>query len=186
MRSRGFATLTNRAGGVRCPQRSYVSLCSGGRSERDSYASKGACLHEVEEGWPYEWRRYLRTKSGAGLTTLKRRALAVAIALATLAVFAAEARAGSFAQGPPQAVLMKGSYVLQVRTFEAAHWYFYEDGRWVETYSDSFDFTYPKVDAVKAGRMLSVRLGKPQRPSAVGITAYPSPPLRAWSGAARR
>lgn len=43
----------------------------------------------------------------------------------------------------------------------------------METYNDSFEFTYPKADAVKAGRMLSVRLGKPQRPSAVGITAYP-------------
>jgi hypothetical protein len=100
-------------------------------------------------------------------------AVAVAIALASLDLFDAQARAGSFAKGPPQAVLMKGSYVIQVRRVEAAHWYFYERGRWVETHIDSFDFAYPKADAVKAGRMLTVRLGKPQRPSTVRITAYP-------------
>jgi hypothetical protein len=100
-------------------------------------------------------------------------ALAVATALAALAIFAAQARAGSFAKGPPQAVLMKGSYVIQVRRVEAAHWYFYERGRWVETHIDGFDFSYPKAEAVKAGRLLTVRLGKPQRPSTVGITAYP-------------
>lgn len=129
-------------------------------------AARAISTHEIR-GRTYD------AEKKVGRALVLAAALAVAIALAALAVFAAEARAGSFAQGPPQAVLMKGSYILQVRTFEAAHWYFYEDGRWVETYSDSFDFTYPKADAVKAGRMLSVRLGKPQRPSAVGITAYP-------------
>jgi len=108
-----------------------------------------------------------------GRALVSAAALAVAIALATLALFAAQARAGSFAKGPPQAVLMKGSYVIQVRSAEAAHWYFYERGRWVETHIDGFDFAYPKADAVKAGRMLTVRLGKPQRPSTVRITAYP-------------
>jgi hypothetical protein len=38
----------------------------------------------------------------------------VAVALATLAVFAAEARAGSFGSEPPNAVLMKYKSVLQV------------------------------------------------------------------------
>jgi hypothetical protein len=112
-----------------------------------------------------------RKKVGRALVSAA--VLAVAIALATLALFAAQARAGSFAKGPPQAVLMKGSYVLQVRRVEAAHWFFYEHGRWVETHIDGFDFAYPKADTVKAGRMLTIRLGKPQRPSAVGITAYP-------------
>jgi hypothetical protein len=38
----------------------------------------------------------------------------VVVALATLAVFAAEARAGSFGSEPPNAVLMKYKSVLQV------------------------------------------------------------------------
>lgn len=130
-------------------------------------AARAISTHEIR-GATYD------AEKKVGRAPVSAAALAVAIAVATLALFAAqEARAGSFAQGPPQAVLMKGSYVLQVRRVEAAHWYIYEDGRWVSTHIDGFDFAYPKADAVKAGRTLIVRLGKPQRPSALRITAYP-------------
>jgi hypothetical protein len=129
-------------------------------------AARAISAHEVGNGACDDEKKVGRAPVSAA-------ALAVAIALATLALFAAQARAGSFANGPPQAILMKGSYAIQVRRVEAAHWYLYEHGRWVETYIDSFDFAYPKADAVKAGRMLTVRLGKPQRPSTVRITAYP-------------
>jgi hypothetical protein len=129
-------------------------------------ATRAISTHEVGGG-AYD------AEKKVGRALVSTASLAVAIGLATLAIFAAQARAGSFAKGPPQAVLMKGSYVIQVRTVEAAHWFFYERGRWVETHIDSFDFAYPKADAVKAGRILTVRFGKPQRPSAVGITAYP-------------
>jgi len=108
-------------------------------------------------------------------------AMAAAMALATLAVFAsfAEARAtagptGSFGHRPPKAVLMKYESVLQVGGDGCAHWFFYQDGEW--HYLIPFDYlgcySPPKSDEVGAGRRLHVRLAKPERPS-VRILAFP-------------
>jgi hypothetical protein len=100
-------------------------------------------------------------------------ALAVATALATLAIFAAEARAGSFGSKPPKAVLMKGSHVLQVRSFSGGTWSYYQNG-WICCFvADNFGhYAFPKADVVGAGTRLHVRLAKPERPS-VGIVARP-------------
>ena len=124
-------------------------------------------------------RAYCGRKVGRSLVV----ALAAALAVATLAIFAAEARAaGSFAQSPPKAILMKDSDVLQTQWFYWAHWYYFdeEDG-WVETYQDFVDVTYPRADVVGAGRRLHVRFYKPERPSAVEIRASARRHSDQWS-----
>jgi|SRR5215212_2521461 len=85
----------------------------------------------------------------------KPRLLALAVALATLALFAAEARAGSFGSEPPNAVLMKYKTVLQTSSAGGGQWYFYEPpangepGGFVYAVYDSFGmFYFPKPDEV--------------------------------------
>jgi hypothetical protein len=97
----------------------------------------------------------------------------LALAVATLAVFAAEARAGSFDTRPPKAALMKYKSVLQVRSFSGGGWSFYQNGGWAADVFDNFgEYYFPKADVVGAGTRLHVRLA-PERPSVVEINAWP-------------
>jgi hypothetical protein len=129
----------------------------------------------------------LTTWGGGVYTTAKRTGgrafvlvvMVAAMALATLAVFAVEARAtagptGSFGHLPPKAVLMKYESVLQVGADVCAHWYFYQNGEWEFLIPTDYLGCYspPKADEVGAGRRLHVRLAKPERPS-VRILAFP-------------
>jgi hypothetical protein len=117
-------------------------------------------------------------------TTAKKtggRALVLVVMVATMVlastvVFAAEARAGSFDDSPPKAVLIKyENTVIQAREAVYAHWFYYDEKRgWMEYYSDSadyFDGIYPKAQVVGADRRLHVRLRKPERPSSLKIFA---------------
>ena len=62
-------------------------------------------------------------------TNARTATLALALMVAMLAVFAAQARAGSYDSEPPKAVLMKYETVLQVGSSRGAGWNFYqEDG----------------------------------------------------------
>jgi hypothetical protein len=101
--------------------------------------------------------------------------MVAAMALAGTVLFAAQARAGSFYDSPPNAVLMKYKPVIQARGVVAAHWFYYdEEYGWVDEYGDSpdlFDGTYPEAAVVGAGRRLHVRLRKPERPSSLKIYA---------------
>ena len=120
----------------------------------------------------HEGGNYLNKKAGRSMVT----ALAVAIALAALVVFAAEARAGSFDSEPPEAVLMKYKTVLQAQGNAGGYWHSYNEktGGWSYTIYDNFgEYAFPKSNEVGAGRRLHVRFDKPQRPSAVEINAYP-------------
>ncbi|HEY6581378.1 MAG TPA: hypothetical protein VIZ60_09640 [Rubrobacter sp.] len=99
--------------------------------------------------------------------------LAAALAVATLAVFTAEARAGSFDSQPPEAVLMKYKTVLKAQGNAGDTWHFYEGG-WNHIIYDNFgEYAFPEPDTVGAGRRLHVRFDEPQRPSAVTINAWP-------------
>jgi hypothetical protein len=101
-------------------------------------------------------------------------ALAVALALAMLAVFAAEARAGSFGSRPPSAVLMKGATVLQTGQRGSFCWTHYDEGvgKWRYVCGDA-PYMFPRAhDFLRAGTRLHIRLGKPQRPEKFMITAY--------------
>jgi hypothetical protein len=100
--------------------------------------------------------------------------MVAAMALATLAVFAAEAWAGSFDPEPPKAVLMKYKTVIQAQGSDLGTWYYYEGTEWsILTYDIFGDYSFPEPQTVGAGRRLHIRLDKPQRPSAVEINAYP-------------
>ena len=107
--------------------------------------------------------------------SLRLGALALAAALALVAVFAAEAWAGSFGPEPPEAVLMKYKTVLQVRGNDGGKWYYYQGSGWSYIiYDDNLDeYFFPEPQTVGAGRRLHVRLRKPERPSAVELNAYP-------------
>ena len=102
-------------------------------------------------------------------------ALAVALVFAALAVFAAEARAGSFDSRPPKAVLMKGATVLQAGQSGSFSWSFYNEGsgNWKTLCADT-TYMFPRAhdDFLRAGTRLHIRLGKPQRPDKFMITAY--------------
>ena len=99
--------------------------------------------------------------------------LAAALTVATLAVFTAEARAGSFDSQPPEAVLMKYKTVLKAQGNAGGTWHFYEGG-WNHIIYDNFgEYAFPEPDTVGAGRRLHVRFDEPQRPSAVTINAWP-------------
>jgi hypothetical protein len=112
---------------------------------------------------------YPKKKIGRSLVII----LAAALAVATLAVFTAEARAGSFDSQPPEAVLMKYKTVLQAQGNAGGTWHFYEGG-WNHIIYDNFgEYAFPEPDTVGAGRRLHVRFDEPQRPSAVTINAWP-------------
>jgi hypothetical protein len=104
--------------------------------------------------------------------SLRLGALALAAALALVAVFAAEARAGSFDPDPPEAVLMKYKTVLQTRGNAGGTWHFYDAG-WNYIIYDNFgEYAFPEPAVVGAGRRPHVRFDKPERPSAVTINAW--------------
>ena len=112
---------------------------------------------------------YPKKKIGRSLVMI----LAAALAVATLAVFTAEARAGSFDSQPPEAVLMKYKTVLQAQGNAGGTWHFYEGG-WNHIIYDNFgEYAFPEPDTGGAGRRLHVRFDEPQRPSAVTINAWP-------------
>jgi hypothetical protein len=54
--------------------------------------------------------------------------MVAAMALGSIAIVAAEARAGSFSDGFPKLVLMKGATVLQDGNFYYGTWNWYEAG----------------------------------------------------------
>jgi hypothetical protein len=101
--------------------------------------------------------------------------VAVALVVAALAVFAAEAGAGSFDSRPPEAVLMKGQAVLQTGQRGSYCWSWYDEaiGDWKGLCADTFSYAFPRADGLlKAGARLHVRLAKPERPEKFRITAY--------------
>jgi hypothetical protein len=99
--------------------------------------------------------------------------LAVAFVAAMLAVFAAQAQAGSYDSEPPKAVLSKYKTALQTRGYSGGAWYFYRDGGCSGFVADNFGiYTFPKPDTVAASRRLHVRIVKPER-SAVRVNAHP-------------
>jgi len=102
-------------------------------------------------------------------------ALAVALLFAALAVFASEARAGSFGSEPPNAVLMKGDTAIQKGLGGSTCWsYWNEEAKdsWVGYCADTLD-KFPRSGAsLRAGTRLHIRLGKPERPEDFTITAY--------------
>jgi hypothetical protein len=104
-------------------------------------------------------------------------ALAVALLFAALAVFASEARAGSFDNHPPKkAVLMKGDTAIQKeRIGSSSCWNYWSKTahKWRWYCADRADLYFPKADVVGAGTRLHVRLAKPERPSTVAIYAWP-------------
>jgi hypothetical protein len=74
--------------------------------------------------------------------------------------------------GAPNAVLMKGPEVLQVREFYGGQWCHYQDTGWTCGIYDTLGtYYFPKADAVGAGTRLHVRLAKPEHPSTVAINA---------------
>ena len=103
-------------------------------------------------------------------------ALAVATALATLAVFAAEARASeaSFGRYPPNAVLMKGDTAIQKGLGGSTCWSYWNEAKdsGVGYCADTL-YMFPRSGAsLRAGTRLHIRLGKPERPEDFTITAY--------------
>jgi len=107
-------------------------------------------------------------------------ALAVALLFAALAVFAAEARAGSLDSEPPKAVLMKYKTVLQTAYAASGTWHYYKPlangypGGFGYTIYDNFGFfSFSKPDEVGAGRRLHARFDKPERPNFVEVNAWP-------------
>jgi hypothetical protein len=130
-------------------------------------------------------RSFLTILGGAMNATTKktgRRALVLVVlgttmAFAAMAAVGAEVRAGSFDQGPPRAVLMKSTNVLQEQTAELSEWtywdtYWDEDGQWITWYPEALEGEFPRADVVGAGRRLHIRLNKPQRPEFFTIDAY--------------
>ena len=107
--------------------------------------------------------------------------MVLAMALASIAVFAVQAQAGSsFDQRPPKEVLFKGGS-LQTGNMHLYGWnYFqppdeyYPDGRFVH-HDGGYDgyYEWPRADVVKAGSSLRIRINKPQRPASFRIEAYP-------------
>jgi hypothetical protein len=106
---------------------------------------------------------------------MKMTTLIVAVALATLAVFAAEAQAGSFGYGPPGAVLMKGGTTIQsgMRGWDCWHRWSKTEHSWTGLCGDPLYYFFPRANVVKTGARLHVRLAKPERPKVVYIDAYP-------------
>ena len=96
--------------------------------------------------------------------------LAVALTLAGVAVVAATAEAGSFSDGFPKQVLMKGGTKLQDGDFDYGGWHWYEAGEWKEIYGDYGE--WPHAVTVRAGSKLHIRINKPERPAVFRIKAY--------------
>jgi hypothetical protein len=111
------------------------------------------------------------TAKKTGSRTLVLVVMVAAMALASMAIVAAEARAGSFSDGFPRQVLMKGATVLQHGRFYYGSWHWYEAGEWNRVDADGLG-GFPRADAVRAGSRLHIRTNKPERPAAFRIRAY--------------
>jgi hypothetical protein len=97
--------------------------------------------------------------------------LILAVMLASSAVVAASAQAGSFNHYPPDpAVLMKGKTELQKGGVWTYTWHYYQRG-WVHSIGDGI-YSFPRAELVGAGSTLHIRLNKPQRPERFRIIAY--------------
>jgi hypothetical protein len=116
---------------------------------------------------------YNKMRSGSP-TKIKRLwlwvVLILAVMLASSAVVAASAQAGSFNHYRPNLVLMKGKTELQNGRIWTSTWHYYQRG-WVGAIGDGF-YSFPQADLVRAGSNLHIRLNKPQRPERFRITAY--------------
>jgi hypothetical protein len=99
--------------------------------------------------------------------------------MAAIAVVAAEARAGSFSDGFPKQVLMKGETKLQDGNFYYGTWNWYEAGEWNKVHADGFG-GFPRADTVRAGSRLHIKTNKPERPAVFRIRAYYEEPEQ-WS-----
>ena len=97
--------------------------------------------------------------------------LVLAMALAAIAVVAAEARAGSYSDKFPKQVLMKGATVLQHGRFYYGSWHWYEAGEWNKVHADGIG-GFPQADTVRAGSTLHIMTNKPERPASFRIRAY--------------
>jgi hypothetical protein len=108
------------------------------------------------------------------LALLASLALAVALLFAALAVFAAEAHAGSFDNRPPKGVLMRHDEVLQSSYAAGGSWVWKTPNGWSSVISDNFgEYEFSKQDEVPAGGRLHVRFDKPERPHFVAVNAFP-------------
>jgi hypothetical protein len=96
---------------------------------------------------------------------------ATTMALASIAIVAAQAHAGSFSDEFPKTVLMKGATVLQHGRFYYGSWHWYEAGEWNRVDADGLG-GFPRADAVRAGSRLHIKINKPERPANFSIRAY--------------
>jgi hypothetical protein len=97
--------------------------------------------------------------------------LVATMALAGIAIVAAEAHAGSYSDKFPKQVLLKGDTVRQDGYFYYGTWNWYEAGEWEKVAADG-TYDYPRADTVRAGSKLRIRINKPERPAAFRIRAY--------------
>jgi hypothetical protein len=96
---------------------------------------------------------------------------AATMALASIAIVAAQAHAGSFSDECPKQVLMKSATVLQHGRLYYGSWHWYEAGEWNRVDADGLG-GFPRADAVRAGSRLHIRTNKPERPASFRIRAY--------------
>jgi hypothetical protein len=110
------------------------------------------------------------------LVLLASLALSAALVLAALALFAAEAQASedSFGHRAPNAILMKGDTAIQKGLRSSSCWSYWNEAKdsWVGYCADTL-YMFPRSGAsLRAGTRLNIRLGKPERPEDLKITAY--------------
>jgi len=115
---------------------------------------------------------------------MKMTTLIIAVALATIAVFAAEAQATSTGSAPPLGALKKHETVLQRAGAAGGMWHYYDErepARWTRiNFGHSWGAYFPMADRVAAGTRLHVYFSKPERPIGVDINAWPTTEGRAW------
>lgn len=97
--------------------------------------------------------------------------LVLAMALASIAVVAAEARAGSHRDGFPKTVLMEGRTELQEGRFYYGTWHRYVAGEWYTVHADGIG-GFPRADVVGVDSKLRIKIDKPQRPERFAVRAY--------------
>ena len=115
---------------------------------------------------------YTTTKT-TGSRTLVLVVMVATIALASMAIVAAEARAqaGSFSDEFPKLVLKKGETKLQAGRFYYGTWNWYEAGEWNRVHADGIG-GFPQAETVRAGSRLHIKINKPERPANFSIRAY--------------
>jgi hypothetical protein len=113
---------------------------------------------------------YTITKK-TGSRTLVVVVVVATTALASMAIVAAEARAGSSSDGFPKLVLMQCETELQGRQFYYGTWNQYKAGEWNKVYADGIG-GFPQADTVRAGSRLHIKINKPERPASFKIRSY--------------